>query len=314
MTLDLRQLRYFIAVAEEGHVTRAAERLGMQQPPLSRQIQAIERELEARLFRRKARGVELTDAGRAFLENARATLAQFDHTLEATRRTSRGEQGGICVGYTTGAAFHPLVARVIREFQRAFPLVSVTPAEGLPYDIVERMRNDQIDVAFIRTSVAQTDGVIIEPLLEEPVVVALPSGHPLAPGKNGRNATLSLKALAGEKFIVNGSAHGALTMQANVLLAACQTAGFSPRVGHVVGNNLSRLSLVAADLGIAVVGASMQRMNIEGVVFCQLKGVTQIKTPLNLASRRGDASAVVRQFLKVAKLTAKNFRGGAGKS
>jgi len=99
-----------------------------------------------------------------------------------------------------------------------------------------------------------------------------------------------------------------------VLLAACQTAGFIPRVGHVVGNNLSRLSLVAADLGIAVVGASMQRMNIEGVVFCQLKGVTQIKTPLNLASRRGDASAVVRQFLKVAKLTAKNFRGGAGKS
>jgi DNA-binding transcriptional LysR family regulator len=314
MTLDLRQLRYFIAVAEEGHVTRAAERLGMQQPPLSRQIQAIERELDVRLFRRKARGVELTDAGRAFLENARATLAQFDHALEATRRTSRGEQGGICVGYTSGAALHPLVPRVIREFQRAFPLVSVTPAEGTPSDIVERMRNDQVDVAFIRTSLAQTDGVIIEPLSEEPVVVALPRGHPLALSKNGRDAMLSLKALAGEKFILNGSAQGALTMQANVLLAACQTAGFSPRVGHVVGNNLSRLSLVAAGLGIAVVGASMQRMNIEGVVFCQLKGVTQIKIPLNLVSRRGDASAVVRQFLKVAKLTARSFRGGAGKS
>jgi DNA-binding transcriptional LysR family regulator len=311
MTLDLRQLRYFIAVAEEGHITRAAERLGMQQPPLSRQIKAIERELDVRLFRRKARGVELTDAGRAFLENARATLAQFDHALEATRRTSRGEQGGICVAYTTGAAFHPLVPRIIREFQRAFPLVSVTPTEGPPSDIVERMRNDQVDVAFIRTSVAQTDGVVTAPLLEEPVVVALPRGHPLALNKD---ATLSLKALADEKFIVNGSAQGALTMQANVLVAACQAAGFSPRVGHVVGNNLSRLSLVAADLGVAVVGASMQRMNIEGVVFRQLKSATQIKTPLNLASRRGDASAVVRQFLKVAKLTTRSFRGGAGKS
>src|SRR5262245_6656927 len=183
MTLDLRQLRYFIAVAEEGHVTRAAERLGMQQPPLSRQIQAIERELDVRLFRRKARGVELTDAGRAFLDNARATLAQFDHAVEATRRTSRGEQGGICVGYTSGAAFHLLVPSVICDFNRAFPLISVTPTEGSPYELVERMRNDQVDVVFMRTSVAQTDGVIVAPLLEEPVVVALPSGHALAPRK-----------------------------------------------------------------------------------------------------------------------------------
>jgi DNA-binding transcriptional LysR family regulator len=176
------------------------------------------------------------------------------------------------------------------------------------------MRNDQVDVAFIRTSVAKTDGVVIEPLLEEPVVVALPSKHPLAPAKNGRDAAISLKALAGEAFIVNGRAQGALTMQANVLLAACQGAGFSPRVSSVVANNLSRLSLVAADLGIAVVAASMQRMNIEGVVFRQLKGVTQIKTPLNVAARRGDASAVVRQFLRLAKSTARNSRRGIGKS
>ena len=196
----------------------------MQQPPLSRQIQAIERELDVRLFRRKARGVELTDAGRAFLDNARATLAQLDRTLETTRRTARGEQGGICVGYTNGAAFHPLVPRVILDFQKAFSLVSLTPAEGFPYDLVERMRNDQVDVAFIRTSVAKTDGIIIEFLLEEPVVVALPSRHPLAPSRNGRDVALSLKALAGEKFIVNGGAHGGLTMQANALLAACQAA------------------------------------------------------------------------------------------
>jgi DNA-binding transcriptional LysR family regulator len=277
----------------------------MQQPPLSRQIQSLERELDARLFRRKARGVELTDAGRAFLDNARATLAQFDHTFETTRRTARGEEGAISVGYTSGAAFHPLIPRILREFRQAFPLVSLGLLEGAPYDLVERMRNDQFDVAFIRTSVAKSDGVVIEPLLEEPVVVALPGGHRLARG--GRDGGLSLMALAGETFIVNGSSRGALTMQANALIAACETAGFSPRVGHIVANNLVRLSFVAADLGIAIVGASTQRLNVEGVVFRQLKGAA-LKVPLNLASRAGDTSAAVRKFLRLARLTVRNFR------
>src|SRR5262245_59046334 len=104
--MDLRHLRYFITVAEEGHITRAAERLGMQQPPLSQRIKAIERELDVQLFRRKPRGVELTDAGQAFLKNAQAVLAQFDRTFETTRRTARGEEGEICVGITPTSPFH----------------------------------------------------------------------------------------------------------------------------------------------------------------------------------------------------------------
>src|SRR5262249_40698648 len=273
MAMELRQLRYFVVVAEEGHITRAAERLGMQQPPLSRQIQAIERELDVQLLRRKARGVELTEAGRAFLDNARATLAQLDQTFDATRRTARGEQGRISVGYTSGAAFHPLVPRIIREFREAFPLVAVTPADGFPNDLVERTRSGQFDVAFIRTSVARPDGVVIEALLEETLGVALPSGHGLARGKNRSDTALTLKALAGETFIVNGRAHGALTMQSNALIAACEAAGFTPHIGHVVANNQSRLNLVAAGLGIAFISESMQRMTVEGVVFRRLKGV-----------------------------------------
>src|SRR6266545_3740029 len=105
--MELRHLRYFIAVAEEKHITRAAERLGMQQPPLSQQIRALERELDVQLFRRKPRGVELTDAGSALLADARAILAQIDHAFATTKRTARGEQGQISVGFTSSAPFTP---------------------------------------------------------------------------------------------------------------------------------------------------------------------------------------------------------------
>src|SRR5712692_9674888 len=185
MTMELRHLPYFIAVAEEGHITRAADRLGMQPPPLSRQIKAIEREIDVQLFRRKARGVELTDAGRAFLDDARAMLAHLDHAFDTARRTARGEQGQISVGYTTVYAFHPLVPRVIGEFQHAFPLVHLTLEESSPYDLIERVQADQIDVVFMGMPPADPEGVAIDSLLEEPMVVALPSGHVLVRSDKG---------------------------------------------------------------------------------------------------------------------------------
>jgi DNA-binding transcriptional LysR family regulator len=304
MTMELRHLRYFIAVAEEGHITRAAERLGMQQPPLSRQIKAIEREMDVQLFRRKARGVELTDAGRAFLDDARATLVSLDHAFETARRTARGEQGRLCVGYSL---FHPVVPRVIREFRQAFPSVSLTLEESSPYDLIEYMQNDKIDVAFISGPIADQERVTMDPLLEEPRVVALPSGHPLARSKNGGDTALSLKSLAAETFIFFGRPNSPLTMAANAFVVACQAAGFSPRIGQIVPNNRSRLNLVAANLGIATIATSFQRNSIEGVVYRRLKSAKQLNVPLNLASRRGDSSAVVAQFRKLAKRTARNF-------
>jgi DNA-binding transcriptional LysR family regulator len=303
--MELRQLRYIIAVAEERNITRAAERLGMQPPPLSRQIRAIEREIDAQLFRRRPRGVELTDAGRAFLDNARAVLAQVDHTVETTRRTARGEQGRISVAYSSTVAFHPLIPRIIGEFRQAFPLVMVTLVEGYPEHLIERMQNEQIDVSFIRRLAPKTEGVDIALLLEEPMVVALPSGHPLVRGDDGRDAALSLKVLAGETFILFGNPpHGDWLLRNSPFVAACHAAGFSPHVGQVVPHISSRLNLIAAGLGIAVVAASLQHVKIEGVAFRRLKGATQFKAPLSLASRRGDPSPVVRQFLKLAKRTA----------
>ncbi len=315
--MELRHLRYFIAVAEEEHITRAAERLGMQQPPLSQQIKAIERELDVQLFRRKARGVELTDAGRAFLDNARAILARLDHAFETTRRTARGEQGRICVGVTPTGPFHPFVPRVIRAFREAFPLVSVTLEECLSLELIERLRNEQIDAAFLRTPVADPADLVINPLLDEPMLAALPSGHALAQSNGGRDAAISMKALAGETFIVYGrpqgpGQHGLGQYEATI--AACHAAGFSPRVGHDAPRIISTLGLVAAGLGIALVPASLQQMSMDGVAYRRLKGAIQPKAILTLASRRGNPSAIVRHFLNLVKREAGAFHIGRGKA
>lgn len=305
--MELRQLRYIIAVAEERNVTRAAERLGMQPPPLSRQIRAVEREIDAQLFWRKARGVELTNAGLAFLDNARAVLAQLDRTLEATRRASRGEEGRLSVAYSSTVGFHPLVPRIIREYREAFPLVTVTLAEGYPEHLVEQIQNDQIDVSFIRRLEPRVQEVDLVLLHEESMVVALPSGHRLSQEVNSAAAGLSLKALADETFILFGDPHRDALQRNSAFIAACHAAGFSPRIGQVVPYISSRLNLIAAGLGVAVVAASLEHVKIEGVTFRRLKGAVHLKAPLSLASRRGDPSSVVRQFVKFAKRAARSF-------
>ena len=178
--MELRHLRYFIAVAEEKHVTRAAERLGMQQPPLSQQIRALERELDVQLFRRKPRGVELTDAGSALLSDARAILAHIDHAFATTKRTARGEQGQISVGFTSSAPFHPFVPRIIRTYRKSFPLVSLTLEESGTMELIDHVRNERIDAAFIRTMIPDQEGLVVDPLLQEAMVLALPHAHILA--------------------------------------------------------------------------------------------------------------------------------------
>jgi DNA-binding transcriptional LysR family regulator len=303
--MELRHLRYFIAVAEEGNITRAAERLGMQQPPLSQQIRALERELGAQLLRRKPRGVEPTHAGQTFLANARAILAQIDHAFASTRRTARGEQGRLSVGFTSSAPFHPFVPRVVRAFRQAYPLVALTLEESGTTELIDSLRHERLDTAFIRTPVSDPEGLIINPLLEETMLVALPGGHDLAQRKSKDDPALPLKALAAEPFIVyrRGSGPGLY----DAIIAACHAAGFSPRIGQEAPRIVSTLNLVAAGLGISIVPASLQRMHMDGVVYRRLKGAAQPKAPLILATRRGEASAAVQRFLGLVRQTAKSF-------
>jgi DNA-binding transcriptional LysR family regulator len=306
MAMELRHLRYFIAVAEEGHITRAAERLGMQQPPLSQQIKAIERELDVQLFRRKARGVELTDAGLSFFEEARATLAQLERAVESTRRTARGELGRICIGVTSTSSFHPLVARSIRAFSEACPKVSLTLEELLSNELLDGLRNERMDVAFIRTAPADSEGLAILPLLDEPMVVALPAAHPLAEGT--KDDAIPLSRLALENFILYGPPG---TGMYDTIIATCHAAGFNPNVGNLGASTQqgprigSTLSLVGAGLGVTFVPSSLQRMNMEGVAYRRVKSSTPPTARLSLATRRGDPSATVRQFVMLLRGIAK---------
>lgn len=305
MALTFRQLRCFAVVAEEGHITRAAERLDMQQPPLSQLMKAIEHELGAQLLLRQARGVALTEAGRTLLGHARTMLAQYDRTLEETRAAARGELGRILVGVMPTAPFHPLVPSSIRAFRAAVPLVSLTLDECLRAEAVERLRDGRMDVAFLRSPLSEPQELVVYPLLEEPMVVALSRDHPL--GRSGRrgDGALSVKELAEETFIVYARQLGPAIYEAT--MAACLKAGFSPRLGQEAPRVISALSLVAVGLGISLVPACMQRMALEGIVYRRLKGAAQPKVVLNLAARRGDPSAVVGRFLVLVRRAAREW-------
>jgi DNA-binding transcriptional LysR family regulator len=298
--MELRHLRYFIAVAEEGHVTRAAERLGMQQPPLSQQIRALERELDVQLFRRRPRGVELTDAGSTLLNEARAILAHIDHASAAAKRTARGEQGRIAVGFTSSTPFHPFVPRLIRSYRDAFPLVALTLEEGGTMDLVDDLRDERIDVAFVRTAITDLEGLVVSPLLKEAMVLALPRAHRLA----RHTKAVSLKALSEETFIVYRRHNGPGLYDA--ILSACNASGFSPHIGQEAPRIVSTLNLVAAGLGISLVPESLQRMRMDGVVFRRIGDAAKPMAPLYLVCRRGDTSPPVRRFLELVKRTRPN--------
>jgi len=303
--MEIRQLRYFIAVADERHITRAAERLNMQQPPLSRQIKAMERELDVQLFHRKARGVELTDAGRALLDDARAIVARLDHAFETTRRCARGEQGRVCVGITSSSSYHPFVPQVIRAYRETFPLISLTLEEQHNSALIDGLRSESIDVAFVRTAPADRAGLVVNRLLAEPMVIALPRGHLLA--RRYHDTAIPLKALANETFVAVRPPNGVGLSDST--LAAYQAAGFSPRIGQEAPRITSMLNLVAAGLGISFVPASMQRMDLDGVIYRPLRGAAQLSAPLSLVARRTDTSAVVRRLVVLVKKAALNFAG-----
>lgn len=303
--MELRHLRYFVAVAEEGHVTRAAERLGIQQPPLSQQIRALETELDVQLFRRLPRGVELTQAGEALLAEARAILLQVEHAADAAKRTARGEAGRIGVGFTSSASFHPFVPRAIRGFREMHPLVALTLEEGGTAELVEALVAEKIDTAFVRSPIGFVSGIAVHSVLEEEMVAAFPAGHRLSVG--GKAGGMLLAALEPETFILYRRPLGPGLYDA--IIAACHRAGFSPRIGQEAPRMLSTLSLVAAGLGVTLVPNSMRRLRVHGVAYRRLDCDAGLVAPLNLAYRRSETAAAVRRFIALVRQNTRQARG-----
>ncbi|MGD1878750.1 MAG: LysR family transcriptional regulator [Kiloniellaceae bacterium] len=294
--MDLRHLRYFVAVAEEGHVTRAAERLGIQQPPLSQQIKALEAELEVQLFRRKPRGVELTEAGEGLLVDARRILGDVEGALTRVRRTARGELGRLTVGFTPSAPFHPFVPRILRDFRAANPGVSMTLQEGGSSELVADVGADRIDVAFVRGSVAASEGVVAYALLEEPMVAALPATHRLASGGGHR---LVLADLAAEPFVLYRRSSGPGLYDA--IVGACHAAGFAPRMAQEAPRITATLNLIAAGLGVTVVPQSLSGQQAEDIVYRPLAAPVALVAPLKLACRNLEHAAAARNFVALVR-------------
>ncbi|MBG9388593.1 LysR family transcriptional regulator [Caenimonas aquaedulcis] len=297
--MDLKSLRYFVAVAETGHITRAAARLGMQQPPLSQQIRALEESLGTTLFVRHPKGVTLTDSGELLLVDSRRLLGDAEAVKTRMRAVAAGHAGVLAVGYTSSAAAHALTPKVLRESRRAFPDIALQIAEDHAAGLTESLATGRLHCGFLRVPVARPAGLVFETLAREPVLVALPVGHRLLKRKA---RALPLTQLKDERFILVRQS-GAAGLYAN-LLSLCEKQGFTPVVAHEVGRMMTALNLVAAGEGITVVPASMQGVHAQALEYRPLEGASSLDAPLTLVFREADCHGALRSFVELARATA----------
>jgi DNA-binding transcriptional LysR family regulator len=278
--MELRHLRYFVAVAEELHFGRAAEVLGISQPPLSQQIQALEQELDVRLFDRTNRRVSLTDAGRLFLDETRQTLAQVNKSVDVARRAEQGELGELQIGFTASAPFVSIIPRAIFAFRQAFPAVHLNLEEMNSRDVSQAVIDERLQIGMIR------------PLaLPDTLEAVVHADHPLA---EGGDAGVHLSELAEQPFVFFPRTHG--TGLHDQLVGLARQAGFTPRIAQEAHEALTIIGLVAAGLGVSVLPASFRRIRIDGVVFRPLLD-SEATTAVWLIKRRQEHSPLARAFV-----------------
>jgi len=292
--LELRHIRYFLAVAEERNFTRAAARLGIGQPPLSQQIKDLEGDIGVRLFRRVPHGAELTDAGQAFLTGVQDLPAQAAAAARAAQRAARGETGSIRVGFTGSAAFNPRVPAAIRGFRRSFPDVALSLREANSIALVAALRDGGLDAAVLRPDAVALDGLTVHPIEQEAMVAAVPAALFADP----EIRTIALAALAREPFILTPRALGPSLF--DIAVQACRDAGFEPVLGQSAPQIASVLALVAAELGVSIVPASMRQTVVTGIRYLDLTDVHPVAT-LAIAHRRAELSAPVGHFVAHAR-------------
>ena len=292
--MDLKQLRYFVAVAETGHMTRAAGRLGMQQPPLSQQIRALETRLGIDLFVRHPKGVTLTDAGVALLADSRRLLADADAVERRMHDMAAGRAGALSIGFTSSAAAHAFTPRVLRECRHTWPDIALRIGEDHAAGLTTGVATGRFHCGFLRVPVARPPELVFETLLREPVLVALPSGHPAL----AQAGPLDLRALVQERFILVRQ-QGAPGLYAQ-LLALCEQIGCPPAATQEVDRMMTALNLVAAGEGVTVVPASMRGAHPDAIVFRPLAD-GGLDAPLTLVWRAGDDSPALQAFVTLVR-------------
>ncbi|MFJ4920858.1 LysR substrate-binding domain-containing protein [Streptomyces sp. NPDC088725] len=266
--VDLRQLRYFVAVAESEHVGRAAEQLHISQSPLSRQIAQLEKHLGLTMFERTQQRLRLTSDGRVFLAEARALLRHADRLENLGRRLGRGEEGGLCVGYVTDAMHTGLLPQALRLLHNDRPDVHVALYSLRPAEQFEGLRQRSLDIALASEPPGPDDADLTGALLlEDPLLLALPADHPLT-----RRDRLIPSDLGEQPWIAvkNTPAPG----WRDRFIASCVEAGFRPNVTMEAAEPLTALGLVASGLGAALIQKSLLRGAPEGVVVRELPWYT----------------------------------------
>ena len=291
--MELRHLRYFLAVAQELNFTRAAQRLHIAQPPLTQQIKALEAELGVILIDRSTYRISLTEAGRAFAAEVARILGDVRHAVLVAKRAARSAAGHVRVGFTESASFNPRVTSALRRFRSARPDVEVSLEEHQSTELASALREDRLDAAFLRPPLKTEEGLTLHLLEEEEMVVAIPSGHRLA-----RRKRIDLRELVGEPFILYPrSVRPGL---ADAVVAACEKAGFTPRVDQYAPQLSATINLVAASLGISIVPKSMQALQPHALAYVPLRG-RPVLAQLGIAHRAAENSAAVLNFIAVTR-------------
>jgi DNA-binding transcriptional LysR family regulator len=295
--MELRHLRYFVAVAEELSFTRAAERLHIGQPPLSQQIQALEAEVGARLLERNKRRVLLTEAGRLFLADARRLLALAEQAKETAHRAHLGEAGELRVGFTFSTPFTPLFAKVVRRYRQAYPGVLLSFQEMTTLRQLAKIEARELDVGFVRPASMQLPHkVALTKLRSDPLRLVLPLDSPLA-----RQKSIAVKDLAGQAFVVFPKDAG--TGIYHQIFELCRAAGFTPHIAMEAGEPSTIIGLVAAGCGISVLPGSFEGIHMEGVVYRPLAD-PEATTSMLLARHGEGGGPLAQAFVALAQAAA----------
>lgn len=291
--IDIHKLKAFVAVVEESNISRAAVRLNMQQPPLTRIIKSLEVELNAELLKRLPRGVEVTEAGKALYQEALTILAHAQAITKRVQNIAQGMEGQINIGFTNSVGLHSFLPALLRNFREKFPAVSIHLEEDGSSSLIDSIINEKNDIVFLRKPAPIGLGLTSLHILDEPLIVALPNNHPLVNNQNDIHLLdlepydfVLYRRLAGQDLFDN-------------ILASCYLAGFSPNIVQEAPRLTSSLNLIAAGIGLSIVPESIKDFWNKQIVYKALKADTPCIAPIYAVYKENGSNVRLSHVLEL---------------